>query len=238
MAFSASVKSRKGTSVRTPMARHTSVISDHISEFQGATAPSSMVRTRIRHQRRAVNCVRTTPVPPQVRQAPWLLKASSSAEGAKKCAPHSGQTRSCPAATASDGGTACPFGQRWLARRENIKRRLFSSSVPVPKVLRMPGTPGRWCKRQRRGHIQRLVHLRPGRLRHAAARVGGKRLQIAARAFRVQNAQRQRGLARAGYPGDAHDLVAGARPHRCSLGCVPARRGCEWNRSWVSFLYR
>lgn len=38
-----------------------------------------------------------------------------------------------------------PFGQRWLAKRENIRRRLFKSSVPVPNVLRMPGTPGRWC---------------------------------------------------------------------------------------------
>jgi len=26
-----------------------------------------------------------------------------------------------------------------------MSRRLFSNSVPVPKVLRMPGTPGRWC---------------------------------------------------------------------------------------------
>lgn len=31
----------------------------------------------------------------------------------------------------------------WLARRENISRRLLSSSDPVPKVLRIPGTPGR-----------------------------------------------------------------------------------------------
>ena len=25
-----------------------------------------------------------------------------------------------------------------------MSRRLFKSSVPVPKVLRIPGTPGRW----------------------------------------------------------------------------------------------
>ena len=81
MAFSSSVSSRKGTSVRTPIARQTSVIKDHISEFHGATAPSSMVRlssgTSV-----ARSTVRTMPVPPQVRQAPWLLKASSSADGA------------------------------------------------------------------------------------------------------------------------------------------------------------
>ena len=81
MSFSSGVSSRKGTSVRTPMARHTSVISDHMRLFQGATAPSSMVRdssgTRVER-----STARTTPVPPQVRQAPWLLKASSSAPGA------------------------------------------------------------------------------------------------------------------------------------------------------------
>ena len=68
-------------SVRTPIARQTSVINDHIREFHGATAPSSMERessgTRVER-----STVRTMPVPPQVRQAPWLLKASSSADGA------------------------------------------------------------------------------------------------------------------------------------------------------------
>ena len=81
MSFSASVSSQNGTSVRTPMARQTSTISDHISVFHGATAPCSMVRlssgTSV-----ARSTVRTMPVPPQLRQAPWLLKASSSALGA------------------------------------------------------------------------------------------------------------------------------------------------------------
>ena len=67
--FRVGVSSRKGTLVRTPISRQTSVISDHISVFQGATAPSSMVRessgTRV-----ARSTVRTMPVPPQVRQAP------------------------------------------------------------------------------------------------------------------------------------------------------------------------
>ena len=52
-----------------------------MSWFHGATAPPSMVRdssgTSV-----AGSTVRTVPVPPQVRQAPWLLNASSSAEGA------------------------------------------------------------------------------------------------------------------------------------------------------------
>ena len=119
-----------------------SFISDHISVCHGATAPSSMVRdssgTSV-----ASSTVRTMPVPSQRLHAPWLLKASSSAPGAKKVTPHSGQTRGRSAATFMDGGTVCPFGQRWLASRENISRRMFKSSVPVPNVLRMPGTPGR-----------------------------------------------------------------------------------------------
>ena len=67
--------------MRTPISRQTSTIKDHIREFQGATAPSSMVSdssgTRVLR-----STVRTMPVPSQVRQAPWLLKASSSADGA------------------------------------------------------------------------------------------------------------------------------------------------------------
>ena len=142
MSFSRAVKSRNGTSVRTPIARQTSVISDHISEFHGATAPSSIVSdssgTSVSR-----STVRTFPVPPQRRQAPRLLKDNSSADGAKKRAPQTGQTSSRSAATSSVGSSRCPFGQLCAASRENISRRLLSSSVPVPKVERMPGTPGR-----------------------------------------------------------------------------------------------
>ena len=81
MSFSCSVRSRKGTSVRTPIARQISVIKDHIRLFHGATAPSSMVRessgTSVSR-----STVRTTPVPPQVWHAPCELNASSSADGA------------------------------------------------------------------------------------------------------------------------------------------------------------
>ena len=81
MSFSCSVSSRKGTLVRTPISRHTSTINDHIREFHGATAPSSMVRDSS-GTRESRFTRRTMPVPPQVRQAPWELKASSSAPGA------------------------------------------------------------------------------------------------------------------------------------------------------------
>ena len=81
MSFSLSLSSRRGTSVRTPISRQTSTISDHMREFHGATAPCSRVSDWSGTSESRFT-VRTMPVPPQVRQAPWLLKASSSAPGA------------------------------------------------------------------------------------------------------------------------------------------------------------
>ena len=71
--------------------------------FHGAQAPCSKVRLSS-GIRVLLSTVRTVPVPPQRLQAPWELKASSSAPGAKKTSPQSGQVRGCPAATASVGG--------------------------------------------------------------------------------------------------------------------------------------
>ena len=124
------------------MARQTSVISDHISVFHGATAPSSIVRFSSGTSELSLT-VRTTPVPEQVGQAPVELNEKSSALGGLNSAPHSGQTSFFPAATANDGGTKCPFGQIWQASREYISLRLLLSSVSVPKVLRTFGTVGR-----------------------------------------------------------------------------------------------
>ena len=81
MSFSFLVRSRNGTSVRTPIWRQMSVISDHIRLFHGATAPPSMVRessgTSV-----SKSTVRTMPVPLHFWQAPCELNASSSADGA------------------------------------------------------------------------------------------------------------------------------------------------------------
>ena len=81
--FPRSVSSRNGTSVRTPISRQTSVISDHIRLFHGATAPSSMlIESSGTSESRST--VRTLPVPPHLRQAPWELNASSSARRCMK----------------------------------------------------------------------------------------------------------------------------------------------------------
>ena len=67
--------------VRTPISLQTSVISDHIRLFHGATAPSSMV-SESSGTRDSISTVRILPVPPHLGQAPCELNASSSAEGA------------------------------------------------------------------------------------------------------------------------------------------------------------
>ncbi len=85
------------------MSRAMSFISDHMREFHGATAPSSMVRLSS-GTRLSISTVRTTPVPLQVGQAPWLLKASSSAPGGWTLAPQTGQMMGRSAATSMVGG--------------------------------------------------------------------------------------------------------------------------------------
>lgn len=104
MSRSFGVRSLNGTSVRTPIARATSFMIDHISVCHGSTAPSSIVRlssgTRVDS-----STVRTMPVPSQVGQAPRLLNARSSAPGAVTGAPHSGQTMGFSKATFMVGST-------------------------------------------------------------------------------------------------------------------------------------
>ena len=68
------------------------------------------------------------------------------------------------------------------------------------------GHAGTLMQRQRRRNIENLVHAGLRRLRQAAARVGRERLEIAARAFGIEHAQRQRGFARAGDAGNADDF--------------------------------
>ena len=137
-------------SVRTPIALQTSVISDHISEFHGATAPPSIERESSGTSE-SMFTFRTIPVPPHVGHAPVELNEKSSAHGGSNSAPHSGHISGLPAATFTDGGTKCPLGQTWLPRRENISRRLLESSVSVPNVLLTLGTDGRWRRARAAG---------------------------------------------------------------------------------------
>ena len=145
MSRSAGVSWLKGTSVRTPISRATCFMRSHMSMLQGATAPSSMASPSSGTSE-SRSTVRTMPVPSHSGQAPPLLKARSSAPGPKNSTPQTGHAIGRSAATFSVGGTRWPFGHTWLPARENSRRRLFSSSVDVPKVLRTPGTLGRWCR--------------------------------------------------------------------------------------------
>ena len=57
------------------------------------------------------------------------------------------------------------------------------------------------------GDIRYFIDLRLGGLRHAPARVGGQRLQIAPRPFGIEHPERQRRFARPRHAGDADDAV-------------------------------
>ena len=89
---------------------------------QGSTAPSSMEMDSSGTSE-ASSTVRTMPVPPQVLQAPALLKARSSAPGPMNSTPQTGQRVMRPSATSMLGSTRCPLGQTWLPRREKRSLR-------------------------------------------------------------------------------------------------------------------
>ena len=68
-------------SILTPILAHTSFIIDHMRVCHGATAPSSMVMFSSWISVDSSTTL-SIPVPSHLLQAPWLLKASSSAPGA------------------------------------------------------------------------------------------------------------------------------------------------------------
>ena len=69
------------------------------------------------------------------------------------------------------------------------------------------GDPGPLVQRQRRRHVQNLIHLRPGRLCHAPPGIGRERFQITSGAFGVEDPKSERGFAGAGDSGDSDDLI-------------------------------
>ena len=137
------VSSRKGTSVRTPIARHTSVISDHIRVLQGATAPSSMV-SESSGTSVASSTVRTMPVPPHVRQAPCAVKRQLFRRRRIKMYPahRAHQIRVPPprAGTAPDSG---PLGQPMAAtaRENNQPQTVQKLRIPCQRYCGCPAPP-------------------------------------------------------------------------------------------------
>ena len=98
----------------------------------------------------------------------------------------------------------------------------------VPKVERTPGT----VERERRRNVQNLVDLRMLGLRQATAGIGGERLQVAARPFRIEHAQRERTLARPRHAGDAHELSQ--RDIDIDIFQVMHARPAHLDRIWLS----
>ena len=69
------------------------------------------------------------------------------------------------------------------------------------------GYAGALVEREGGGNVEHLVDGSFACLREAAARVGGKRLEVAARPLGVENAQGKRALARAGHAGDGDESI-------------------------------
>ena len=61
-------------------------------------------------------------------------------------------------------------------------------------------------QRERRRHMQYLVYLGMLSLRQATTSIGAERLQVTTRALGIEDAQRQRTLARARHAGNAYEL--------------------------------
>ena len=127
----------------------------------------------------ARSTVRTTPVPLQVRQAPWQLKASSSADGASKRAPHAGQTNSCPAAHRQGGGHIVPVGTAVAGQPGVHQAEAVQKLRPRAEGAPDPGHAGRWWRASAAGTYSTWSTVRLGRLGHPAAGIGGQGLQIA-----------------------------------------------------------
>lgn len=65
---------------------------------------------------------------------------------------------------------------------------------------------GALVQRERRRHVQYLVHLGVLGLRQTTAGIGAECFQVATRALGIKNPQRQRTLARTRHAGNAHKL--------------------------------
>ena len=140
---SASVRSRHGTSVRTPSLAATSGMWERPSIRHGATAPSVRV-SEPSGTSPLTSTSFATPSPWHTRQAPRELNAKDSADGSAAVAPHLPQVILSVAQESMLGGTGWPFGHGCVPRRLIIRRRTALTSVIVATVDRGPGTGGRW----------------------------------------------------------------------------------------------
>lgn len=112
-----------------------------------------------------------------------------------------------------------------------MRRSEFSSSVEVPNVERMPGTPGQLMKRKCRRNVADVIHLRTRRLRHAATRIRRKRFQVATRPLGVDD----RRLAASRYLCHPHNLPE--RKVNIKIFEVVFPRSADFNGSWFAMHF-
>ena len=181
-------------------------MSDHISCRHGATAPSSSERFGSAISVDS-STLRTTPVPPQVGHAPPLLKASTLGTQAMELRAADGAHKRALGGHVQAGRYAMPVGALVAGQAREHEAKVVQKLGGRTERGMHVGDAGPLPQRDCRRHVQHLVHLRARGLADAPARIGGKRLQIAPRAFRVQHAKCQRALPRPRHSGDAHEAV-------------------------------
>ena len=161
MAFSSSVSSRKGTFVRTP----------HRPADVGHQRPHQRVPRRhralvdgqalVRNQRGAIHRAHDA-------RAAAGAAGALAVEGQFLGGGRVGNAPRTPGRSVPAGGhppASAPGSARWGSggwpAANTAAAGCLNSSVPVPNVLRMPGTPRPLMQGQRRrNHIQRFIHLR------------------------------------------------------------------------------
>ena len=172
---------------------------------QGATAPSSKVRLGSAMSVDS-SMSRTTPVPPQVGHAPPLLKARSIGGGAVEFHAAGGTGDGQLGRHVQGRCVHVPVGAHVAAEAREHEAQVVQKLRGGAEGGMHAGNAGPLAQGEGRRHVQHLVYGSASGLGNAPAGVGGKRLQVAAAALGVQNAQRKRAFARAGDARNAHEL--------------------------------
>ena len=159
---------------RTPMApAHVGHQRPHEAVPGGPPPPSSMVRdssgTRVER-----STARTTPVPPQVRQGPLAVEGQLLSAGGIEMGAALRAGQLLPRRHRQGGRHIVPVGAAVAGQAGVHQPQAVEQLRPRAEGAADSRHAGPLVEGQGRRDIQHLVHVRPGRLGHPAAGVGGQ----------------------------------------------------------------
>lgn len=144
--------------------------------------------------------VRTTPVPPQVGQAPPAVEGQLlRPRGPDLCAADRAEN-GLLRRHGQGGRNIMPVGAAVAGKPGVHEPQAVKELCPGAEGGTDAGDAGPLVEDQGSGDVEHLVHLSLGGLGHAPAGVGGERLQVAPGALCVEDPQGQGGLPGAGPP--------------------------------------